>query len=530
MLREEYQELLDSKISLHDKRRFEVKLDINLAPGHRNEYVVEAYFFVPRSLDVNKWTYPPERFYSDVQNYIRFKTPVISLGKLMDDSYEYSPFVQLERFIDRLSSGEVDEETVDRAVHEIKILGCIVRSTVRDFVHFSLGELRRLAAQEISVGARAKALEESTLSFARLLRFVLERVRAQRSRLVNPGLPLRVRESYLRLDEFLSLTVESYFTVFLDELSRRQQILDQVPSLDEMLKSLLAGEQQHRVEMGYPSVLSQVSDNEDFAPRRSLLKKFISSILFLQIDVRREYALKEFIFGTSAFAVMVLYLGLMFMVQSRFTSNSLPFVMLASVSYLFKDRIKEWLRTYFTRVFGEFISDHKVSIIDPASGETIGSFRESFHFMKPRDVPTEVMRLHTLGHEVVAEEGRSEEVMKYFKGVRLDADNILSRHHRLRSLNDILRFSIANFLLKTDDPKEDNVFLNPSTGQLDHVRLSRTYDVDVVLRFATLQADGRVHEEFEKIRLVLDRKGIKRLEILSPEAVAAGSVLAPSRD
>src|SRR5262245_51874391 len=133
---EDILELLDSKISQHDKHRFEIKLDVML-DGRRDteQYSVEAYFFIPRSLGINGRTYPSADFYGDIQNYIRFKTPVISLRKLVDETYDFSPFKRFDEALEGLHSGDRSEQVITKAIHEMKLLGCVVRSDIRDHVY-----------------------------------------------------------------------------------------------------------------------------------------------------------------------------------------------------------------------------------------------------------------------------------------------------------------------------------------------------------------------------------------------------------
>lgn len=57
------EDLIDSRIGVHDDNQFEVKLDYTLdATARRGRYVVETYLFVPRSLGLDAHTYRREQF------------------------------------------------------------------------------------------------------------------------------------------------------------------------------------------------------------------------------------------------------------------------------------------------------------------------------------------------------------------------------------------------------------------------------------------------------------------------------------
>jgi len=477
---EEDEELLDSKISLHDKQRFEVKLDVVLSPeGGMDQYDVEAYFFLPRSLGVNGRTYPTDVFYGDVQNYIRFKTPTIGLRKLADPAYEYSPFRRLDEAVQAVLAGDRGESVQLKAVHEIKLLGCVIRSDVRDYVYFLLTELAGLASRDGKAppSGPLRVLEEGAMAFLAELGELLAKLRSIRATLLSPGLPGRIREGYLYLDEFVSLTVESYLTILLGRLEGMAALEQDLPRLPGDLRTRVLAEQEHRRLHGYPCVVRADSDNEAFAQRRSLLKKYIASLLYLDVTVAETDTAKEVLLSLAAGTAMLLSLVAMVFVQSRYAFDSLVFVMAAVVTYMFKDRIKEWLKRYFASHLAGWLTDHRVRIVDPSTQEEIGDFQEAVSFVPASSVPEEVRRARGEGRE-----GGAEEVLKYVKKVRLRPSRIFEHHHRLKSLNDILRFSVGNLLGRMDDPKVDLLFLDRETGRLDRVRVARTYLVDVVFR------------------------------------------------
>ena len=87
---------LDAKTNVHDAYHFEVKLDVVFEAQKLAKYTVATYFFIPRSLGISSSSYPSGAFYGDIQNYIRFKTPVIALASLLDPQNPDSPFTRLE--------------------------------------------------------------------------------------------------------------------------------------------------------------------------------------------------------------------------------------------------------------------------------------------------------------------------------------------------------------------------------------------------------------------------------------------------
>src|SRR4051794_31059954 len=104
-----------------------MKLEYQPAPkADSSRYLVETYFFLPASLNIDQDTYPRASFYTDLHNYIRLKTPVMSFPEMLSDAN--SPLVKLER---RLESGRLEPQS--ELIHEAKMLSCIFRAALRRF-------------------------------------------------------------------------------------------------------------------------------------------------------------------------------------------------------------------------------------------------------------------------------------------------------------------------------------------------------------------------------------------------------------
>ncbi|HLO66375.1 MAG TPA: hypothetical protein VK188_05110, partial [Holophaga sp.] len=85
-------DLIDSRIEVHDSTHIEVKLDYGLdLKRRRNRYRVEMFMFMPTSLGMAPDTYGKKQFYRDIQAYIRLKTPGLALAHLLDPREEDSP-------------------------------------------------------------------------------------------------------------------------------------------------------------------------------------------------------------------------------------------------------------------------------------------------------------------------------------------------------------------------------------------------------------------------------------------------------
>jgi hypothetical protein len=63
---------LERRISLHDRKHFELKLEYEPEEREaRRTYLVEAYIFLPANLNITESTAPRETLYAEILNYIR---------------------------------------------------------------------------------------------------------------------------------------------------------------------------------------------------------------------------------------------------------------------------------------------------------------------------------------------------------------------------------------------------------------------------------------------------------------------------
>jgi hypothetical protein len=106
---------------------------------------------------------------------------------------------------------------------------------------------------------------------------------------------------------------------------------------------------------------------------------------------------------------------------------------------------------------------------------------------------------------------RAEKVFHYVKEIALFSGK-LDRRSRKTALTDIARFHLRSFLLKMDEPRAELFVLRGDRSEA--VPAARVYHVNLVIKFT--DAD-RVR--YERVRLVLDQDGIKRLEPVRGETI-----------
>ena len=509
---DEHNDIFDSKITLHDRHRFEIKLDIDLPRSSRTVYALESYFFVPRALNIGPHTYSKEDFYNTNQRYIRFKTPKISLSKLCDPTLHTSPLNRVKDALSRILSGSRDSAVVELAYDEFKLLGCVIRGEIRDHVKVFITDLDTYATQSPEQ-VKKLFVVEGLENFLVDLKYLGSQISALKSEVLNPAVPVKLRETFKFFDEYLSLIMEEYLTSLLAALRRNKAALADFETVAAELTALVVSQNLYRAAMSYPSVLKEGENNEVIIYRRGVLKKFISSVLYLKPKLDEWQTLTQLLFGLAAGLAMLFAVTATIYAQNRYTMNSVPFVLVIVTSYVFKDRIKDWLKLLFSRNLTRWFSDREIKILDPYNSKTIGLLKEAFTFISEADVPPDISRIRKIDNITsIDEDGKPERVFKYKKEIALYPEKILKAHDRRKDLNDIMRFNIKDFVTQADDSSVEYPYADPATGQIRTAVCSRVYHMNMVVKYSYADAQGAEKIHFDRIRIVLNKEGLVRLE------------------
>ncbi|PKM97471.1 MAG: hypothetical protein CVU79_08130 [Elusimicrobia bacterium HGW-Elusimicrobia-3] len=509
---EDQNDILDSRIKLHDRHRFEIKLDIDLDASARSSYEVETYFFIPRALNVGPHNYGKERFYNATQRYIRWRTPKISLGKLCDPSLADSPLNRVRADLSRVLSGAGDKALADKICDEIRLLGCIIRGEIRDYVKVFTEGLATYGAA-VPAAQRKLFVGEGLENFLADLKALEAALHSLKAEISAPAVPVKVRETMAFFDEYVSLVLEAYLTALIEALRANPGAGGRFAGVEQGVLAIVTAQNRYRQAMKYPSLLVPGSSNETIIYRRGVLKKFMSAVLYLRAEFSEWESLTQVVFGLAAGAAMLFAVLVTLFFQQRYAMNSLPFVLAVVISYIFKDRIKDWLKLLFSRSLTRWISDRKIAILDSAGGGRIGLLKEGSTFIPGRDVPPDISRLRRIDNITsVDEEGKPERVFKYKKEIQLYPDVIMRSHKRRRDLNDIMRFNIRELVEQADDASVDYPYVDPATGELRSAACARVYHLNLILKYTYFDREARENVHYDRIRIVLNKEGIVRLE------------------
>ncbi len=486
--------MIDLVTKIHDKFTLEFKVGFNTHqeehPMKYSDFVMNTWIFVPNSLDINAAKYSKDDFYRDLKSGVRLITPSYGLHELATDEELLSSKSLITNFNDL----HIAPDDTQDLIHSIRMYCAISKSAFRD-------ECLAISQQHDAT-QRMAACRQFLLDGGK----ILGRFRGLLNQLNDQNATDRTRQVFAYGDEFLSNVMEKYAYRLRDIF--RHNHPDEYQQLEARFKEVLYAERAYREKQGYLCVKADdAKGNEDFVFRASLLKKFSESDLYLNATKRKNtFLVEQILYSLAAGAAMVVATLSSFFFQQKYGNFTLPFLIALVISYMFKDRLKDWLRLIFARRVSNKVFDTRTDF--RIKGRYIGWSKDSVDFIDSDKILPEVMELRSRNPLFTEVSGKDEKVLLYRKKVQLwPAELAKASPYPLRGINDILRYNITEYTRKMDNPSfplsgtwEDNGY-KPIEGK-------KVYHLTFVIQCVY---EGKT--EYKRIVVRCDKKGIVNVKV-----------------
>lgn len=494
--------MIEETIQIHDKYQFEIKLGYPFTGDEGAKiYDVETYLFFPNNLDINRHTYTRKDFYNGIQAYVRLQTPVVLLRNMASGAD--SPLEKLDKAIERLHGGEDERSFADYEYH-LKMFCCIFKSALRDHVKFIAQ--RQRDPNPTDTNLKEWDLLDLVDKYLTGIDAAKTAFRDLRTKVNLPAANRDIFSFFLFGDEYLSLLIEYYTYDLIQVVNRFDFSGNEAP--DSLLLKLIRDELDYRRANSYPSIPSMDSTNEEFLFRSSVLKKFMANVLFLNTKFKHEgELLEQFAFAIAAGIAMVFATGAVFFAQSAYATVSTPLFLVLVISYMFKDRIKDFIRVYLGSKLRTRLFDHRRKIYFN-SKEKLGWCKESVAFLKSKNLPDTIVKLRAKDHITEIEnDWVGEKVILYRKRVKILNRQFRSIYHDypMNSVVDIMRLNVSRYLSRMDNSKTPIYVCDDRRCR--KILGNRVYHVNIIMKHS---GNGRV--AYRRFRLILNQNGIKRIE------------------
>src|SRR5271157_2581672 len=507
------EEYIGTALERHDRLQFEAKMDYKLQPNSKqDEYLVSAYLFIPRSLQIDAQTYPHDRFIADMTTRMRFKTPVMSIRSLTREDNKASPLIRVKHAIAGVEGQPDSAHIIEIVTYELKLLACIVKSSLRDQVLFYMSALEEKHLNP-DVFENVRTYADDIVSF-------LDSFRELSHNLFSAQVPETLRETYRFVDEYISLNVSKRVTV----LAKMIHKMSGTEELFDALRDIIESEQAHRKANDSFLLLKKDSDNERFTYWEGIYKKYVQAVLYLDQRKSEEKAkMTQILYAIAAgiamtfwvlVAVFLLYgASLNPTVLNSLGSYTAAWVLVGVVvTYMLKDAIKRILQIISDKALRMYFPDRQGRIFDPEGHVQIGSWKETAQYVPFDEVPSEILNLRQASNRSpIEQEGKPEIVLRYNKSVTLNPIIIRQKHERRNDINDILRFNIHNFLTYADDPFRIEAAWIPEEQAFRQIKSGKVYHINIIFKLEYTDDTGTDRVQYKKVRLVIDQTGIKRI-------------------
>src|SRR5690606_9896384 len=188
-----------------------------------------------------------------------------------------------------------------------------------------------------------------------------------------------------------------------------------------------------------------------------------------------------------------------------------------------KDRIKDLSKEYFNQRMKKFLPDYDINMFysffdseGKKDKKQIGQSKEFVRYLSREMVPPEINYVRDIGHRSELDPVRNEVILHYSKKTELDLQIIREKFLKINYIRDISRFNISNFLSKLDDPQKGIRYFNQEKNEIDTMNAPKVYHINIIFRYRTSfenEDNSKTSKvSFERIRLILNKKGIQRIE------------------
>ncbi len=485
--------MIDIKVKIHDKYSFEFKTSFiatrKSVDDDVNEFSINTWLFVPNSIDINRGTYSKDQFYKDTKSNVRLITPVYSLQEIYIG--DNSPLERLKNAAKKLSETPDNEEFQKDYIFQVRMVSSIFKSASRDRAFYIIEE------------EEDHLIEELIDEYIHHTSHILQRYRDLRV-IINKETISEDNKQYFGFgDDFMGNILQQQTFRLMRGLENRNVY----KLVKDKLYHLTSTEDLYKKEQDYPRLdTKDESNNYLVVMRRGILKKFIESDLFLITKKKKDGALAEqFYYGIAAGTSMIFATVVSFSAQLHYGNFTTPLFFALVISYIFKDRIKDLMRFYFSTQLGKKYFDTKQQL--DIQHEPIGWTKEAFDFVLESKVPTEVLNMRKRSPLVEAESKiYNEQILLYRKLVNLESSKINNyKGYQFIGINDITRFNITHYILKMDNPKVP-IFLPDEQDGYIRFSSEKVYSLHFILR-----CEGHENLYYRKFRLLFNREGIKEI-------------------
>ena len=492
-------------VRIHSSRHLETKITYPIPENKEYERDLHYYLFTPAQLHVSSEFISDEAMLRKFQTHARYSSPEITLDELLDRQNHTSPLNLLEQYVaNRLSNSQGDiADTI--FINELQTFG----NSMRHEAGVMLAECKAMTAEQ-RIADLTRMLQTWCHEIAEILsrfRKLLESMR------VHYPTGNYIVTAFEWADEAISLIVEN---TSLEMYLSLESLFSKIQEAAYELLRLSRWELSYRREQKYASVVSKNNkySSEAVAYRSGVLKKWTQSVLYLTpVQSKAPQRVSNVLAGTAAAIAMTFATLAAIFAEAFFIRNSMQWSLLVIFAYVFKDRIKEGLRLFFSRVVPRLIADQISSFLSPRTGKKLSKAKILIDITKAIRVPQKIQDIRRQGSNPFQDMLPIEDVVHYTRYVRIfktERSKIMGPW--INAVTVITRIRIDDWLKEMDDPSDIMYHVGSTEGDFEQQNAERVYHMHLVLEESSKKDNIST---FWHYCVILNKKGIVRLEQIS---------------
>ncbi|MFV1963418.1 MAG: hypothetical protein ACC658_16520, partial [Acidimicrobiia bacterium] len=408
----------------HDRTHLEVALRYPVPDdGLVVDRAWQAFYFLPESFRLDATTYSKRDLFADFRSYIRFTIPRIELRLVPEEARELAR---------RLTSRSPDE-----VVRELKLFASRVRTAITEEAQVLIDE----ATPEDGDSAFALIDGFVTISSGALVA-IREVLGPQKLRTVSFEQPdPEVAKTVAWVDEYLSRVLEMAL-VGLASVFEAGEGPEDVPRTATAAAVDEARYRQSRNEGPVSSSDGSINDLEQIERRQHALKRFISSVLWLDVQIRDGYAVALHVFHALAAGIAMAFAVVIAVLfgQPNMPSRLGLWVAVVVVAYMGKDGLKAVLQTVFDSLVATRLPDRRWTVSMPGSSVVLAEVAERAAFVDRDAVPDDVDKMRRVAYrDRLQELAGPESILCHTKTVHFRTEAIRTAAPEFGSLTDVMR-------------------------------------------------------------------------------------------
>jgi rubrerythrin len=456
--------------------------------GAREMYSVETWFFLPVDMGINKRNYTKIDFYRELKTYIKIDPPKVLLAEIANKEGEF-----MQSLKDAFSNFDPnDPATLDNLNDLILIFMNIMKKAVKREVRKI--EIYKSGAEKQRVAGRLIknldiAIDDFRNSAGDIDAFKTE----------------RIANTFKYSDEYISNLKYRYIQHVIFLLNKEKE---KDTGLIQNLKTSLKKEIGHRKRFGFPIASQSNKDNDKLLRRWDVVKYYVTNKLILNTKVDKEIKyIMEVLYSIAAGIAMIFATAVAFYYGKKYGNFTYGLFVVLVISYMFKDRIKEWGRNFFNTILKKQMLDHRFNLYDN-NGKKIGISNTGFNFIAKRDLPKEIYNIrYNINDEQIK---TNEKIMKFTRKVKIHSKRMRNtfKSTKLRGINDVLKFNFLPLTLRLEDP-DVPIYLHNDDMDVKRINTQKTVPVNMILAIKY-----RNETIYHRYRLLINRNGIRKLKTI----------------